>query len=265
MTDISLKADHICLTRNGRDVLKSVSFHARPGELVGLLGPNGAGKSTLLHILAGLLTPDSGSVRIEDKALQDWNRRDLARCVAYLPQGHECHWPITVERMVSLGRIPRLQPWQRACEHDRIAIEEALATTDITHLAGRSVNQLSGGEQARAALARTLAVGAPNLLADEPIAGLDPYHQIHVMETLRKAAHQGKAVVAVLHDLTLAARFCDRLVLLSGGSVLASGSPETVLTGEALARGFNIAVHDGMRDGTPYVIPWERVNHGRCA
>lgn len=258
MSDIQIDANHISLSRQGRDVLKSVSFQAKAGELVGLLGPNGAGKSTLLHILTGLVDPDRGAIRIQGKPIQDWKRRDLSRVLAYLPQGHECHWPITVERMVSLGRIPRLQPWQRIGRDDDEAIQAAIAAADIAHLAQRPVNQLSGGEQARAALARSIAVGAPILLADEPIAGLDPYHQLHVMEMLRQSARDGKAVVVVLHDLTMAARFCDRLVMLSQGSLVAEGPADKVLSADALARGFHIRAHAGARDGEPYVVPWTR-------
>lgn len=259
MTGPVLEAKNLSYLRNDRLILNDISVELQPGELVGLLGPNGAGKSTLLNLLTGHSKPTSGEVVLEGTELGLWKRRNLARKLAYLPQGHECHWPITVARMVTLGRLPSLQPWERPGADDIATVHKAMKAADILHLADRPITQLSGGERARAALARTLAVGAPVLLADEPIAGLDPYHQLQVMELLAASAGNGKAILVVLHDLNLAARFCHRLLVLNGGRILGEGPPAEALNQETLEQGFAIGAQQGVIDGIPYILPWNRI------
>ena len=259
MSDPVLEARSISHHRNGRILLKDISIDLHKGELVGLLGPNGVGKSTLLDILAGHLEPTDGEVHIDGKSLESWNRRSLAQTMSYMPQGHACHWPISVERMVSLGRFPSLQAWEKPREEDEKAILLAMQKADVIHLRERKVTQLSGGEQARVALARTLAVGADIILSDEPIAGLDPYHQLQVMEVMRETANNGHAILVVIHDLNMAARFCHRLVVLSEGTIIATGNPSDVLNEETLRSGFHIEGKYLTESGSHIAIPWSRV------
>ncbi len=252
-----LDAERISVTLAGRAIVNGVSLQATAGQIVALLGPNGAGKTTLLAALAGL-RPFQGIVRIQGRPLASLNRREKARTLAYLPQGQIAHWPLTVRRLVELGRLPHLAPWQPPVAADRLAVQSALHRTGIAELAERSFDTLSGGERARVLLARVLAVEAPLVLADEPVASLDPFHQLQVMELLRDYANSGAAVVIVLHDLTLAARFCDELLLLREGTLIAHGSPVEVLSAAHLADAYRVIALHGERDGQYYVLPWQR-------
>ena len=253
-----LQATGIRVRLGENDVLAGVDLGLAPGELVGLIGPNGAGKTTLLRVLARLLAPDTGSLVYDAAPVAGIDRRAFAREVAYLAQNAPLHWPITVRRLVALGRIPRLGPWTRPTDADAAAIDTALAQADIADLAERIVTTLSGGERLRTLLARALATEPRVLLADEPIAALDPYHQLHVMQLLRELAGRGGAVIAVLHDLTLAARFCDRLVLLDGGNVVADGPPDAVLNPANIETVYRIDAHFGRVSDQAYVVPWTR-------
>jgi iron complex transport system ATP-binding protein len=255
-----LVARNLHLAFDGRLALDGVALAVEPGEIIGLLGPNAAGKTTLLRVLAGLAVPDAGTMRLDGTPLAAVSRGVRARRIAYLPQNATCHWPLAVERMVALGRIPHLGPLAREGAADRAAIADAMAACEVTHLAGRPVTALSGGEQARALLARALA-GTPDLLlADEPVSHLDPYHRLRVMELLRAIAQGGGAVVVALHDLSLASRFCDRLVLMDRGRVAAEGAPAAVLTAPVLGRVFGISVT--LLDGGdhPVVVPRARLD-----
>jgi iron complex transport system ATP-binding protein len=253
-----IEASGITVSLAGRRVLRDVDIALEAGATLGLIGPNGAGKSTLLRVLAGLLEPEAGRIAVDGRPLAAWPRRTLARAVAFLPQGQECHWPLTVARLVALGRLPHLGLWQGPREDDRRAIEAAMDAADVAGLAERRVTALSGGERARALLARALAVGARVLLADEPVAGLDPYHQLQVMEVLRATARAGTAVMAVLHDLTLAARFCDSVAVLHDGALIALGPPAEAMAEATLAAAFGIEVVAGEEDGERYLVPWRR-------
>lgn len=224
-----LALDDVGVTLGGQAVLAQVSAAIGPG-IVGVIGPNGAGKSTLLRAIAGLV-PFHG--RITPPATDP-------RARAYLPQGQTVHWPVTVERLVALGRLPHLGPLSRLGEADRAAVNRALARTDMLGLRTRTVTTLSGGERARALLARALAVEAPLLLADEPLAALDPRHQLQLQAILREEAALGRTVLLVLHDLTTAARLCDRLLLLDHGRLVADGAPLDVLTPATIAATYGV-------------------------
>jgi len=232
---------HEATVRFGRaPIVDGVSFELRAGELVALVGPNGAGKTTLLRALAGLL-PAQGRIELAGRLLSAFPARERARAIAYLPQGHVFHWPMAVAAVVALGRYPHGDPFSPATDADGAAVARALAATDSAVLAARTVTTLSEGERARVALARALASEAPLLLADEPTAALDPRHQLLVMDLLRQTANGGAAVLAVIHDLTLAARFVDRVLILQAGRLVADAPPAEALTPARLAETFGVA------------------------
>ncbi|MDX6765431.1 MAG: ABC transporter ATP-binding protein [Candidatus Methylacidiphilales bacterium] len=222
-------------------VLHEVDFHLAPGGLHGLIGPNGAGKTTLLRVLAGLVPPQEGNLSLDGT---DWTRIDRAtraRTAGYLPQNGTCHWPLTVERLVELGRIPHQGSSSALLSHDHAAVERALEETDTRSLRTRPVTELSGGERARVFLARVLAGQPRVLLIDEPLAGLDLYHQLQVMELLRAIATEpGRLVTVVMHDLSLALRYCTTLTLLDAGRRLWTGAPEALLQTDLLNRVFRV-------------------------
>lgn len=247
-----VEACEITVRRGGADVVRGVSLTARPGEVLGVIGPNGAGKTSVLRAVCGLDPLASGRVTYGGRTAQEIGRSAFGRTLAYLAQGGRIHWPLRVAEVVALGRLPH-----GAAEADA-AVARAMAAAEVEGLRDRTVGTLSGGERARVLLARALAVEAPVLLADEPVAALDPYHQLQVMELLRTSARTGTAVITVLHDLTLAARFCDRLILLKDGRALVQGPPSEVLQPDQMAHAYGVTVETGVRDGEPFILPWRR-------
>lgn len=231
----------------------SVNFHS--GELLGLIGPNGAGKTTLLRASCGLLHLAQGSVRFLGKSLSEIGRQELARNLAYLPQSSEVHWSLSVADLALLGRLPHRPFWKGPSKEDRKIVHNALSACDVAHLAKRSIDTLSGGERSRAMLARALAVEPRLLLADEPVTGLDPLHQLEVMEKFRSLADSGIGVVIVIHDLSLAARFCDRLVLIHDRAIVADDEPVKVLCNEYLSGCFGVRFKIEFNGRIPIVLP----------
>lgn len=256
---VTVRLDNVSVSLARRPVLHDVTATLYPGMLIGIIGPNGAGKSTLVRTVLGLLRPDQGTVQFDDRSLGDLARRDIAQTLAYLPQGQTLHWPLSVERLVALGRIPHLSPMSRLTEQDRDAVGKAMARANVLHLRDRTATELSGGERARVMLARALAVGAPGLIADEPLAALDPGHQFDVMDLLASEARSGNLVIAVLHDLTMAARYCDRIVMLDQGRIVAEGDPQKVLSAARLKEVYGIEASVDLTHGWPLVVPVGRV------
>jgi iron complex transport system ATP-binding protein len=254
-----LVASNVSVSLGGRRVVDQASFAATGGELVGLIGANGVGKSSLLRAVAQLI-PYQGDVAWNGQSLAAMAAPERARTVAYLPQGQSIHWGVEVRHLVGLGRLPHLGPISRMTAADDAAIDAALARADVTGLVGKVATELSGGERSRVLMARALAVGAPVLLADEPTASLDPYHQLHTLELLRGLAADGMAVVAVLHDLVLAARFCTRLLLMHEGRIIADGSPSEVLTPAHLAQAYGVEAYSAEYDGQRLTLPWRRLD-----
>jgi iron complex transport system ATP-binding protein len=248
-----VRLDQVSVTLGGRHVVEEVSADLA-GGVIGLIGPNGAGKSTLVRAVAGLI-PSEGAILIDGTPVAVLPLRERARRIAYLPQGQSVHWPLTVERLVALGRLPHLAPFARPGAGDAAAIEQALMRTELLDLRDRPIDELSGGERARALLARALAVEAPLLLADEPLAALDPAHQIEVMALLRAEAARGATVIAVLHDLTIAARWCDRLLLIDQGRLVADGKPRDVLTADRIGSVYGVSAFIGEAAGEPLIVP----------
>lgn len=245
----------LCIELDGRRLLDAVSLALDAGQLLGLIGPNGAGKTSLLRAVAHLL-PYRGEICLDEVPLGDLTPRQRALKLAYLAQGEQGGWPLRLRDFVGLGRLPHRSGWGRGGRDDAEAIEQALAQTGLGALAERRIDQLSGGERARARLARALAVGSPLLLADEPVAALDPFHQLSVMQLLREQCRQGRTAIVVLHDLTLASRFCDRLLLLDHGRSVACGSPRDVLTPRHLQQVYKVQAMLGEHQQQRFVLPW---------
>jgi iron complex transport system ATP-binding protein len=239
-----------------REVLRGVDLAAGDGELVALVGPNGAGKSTLLRVLAGLLRPAAGTVAIGGDDLLALDRGAVARRVAVVPQVFETLFPFTVREIVALGRTARLGPFGSLGTADLRAVDRALAELGSTELADRRIDRISGGERQRAVLAMALAQETDALLLDEPTAHLDPAHQRAALEHVARLAHKrGLAVVAVLHDLNLAAALASRIVVLSDGVVVREGEPREVLTARLVRDVFGPDLHVVTHGGVPYVLP----------
>ena len=256
---VTIRALHLSVRLGRHPAVSGVSAALEPGQLVGIIGPNGAGKSTLIRALLGLVRAASGAVSIDDTPITSLSRKDVARRVAYLPQGQTLHWPLLVERLVALGRMPHLGPLSRLSPEDEAMVDAALARADVLHLKGRIATELSGGERARVLLARALAVGAPALIADEPLAALDPGHQLDVMDLLKGEARAGSLVVTVLHDLGMAARYCDRLLLMDKGRLVADGRPMEVLTEQRLAEVYGISACIEADGEWPLILPTGRI------
>jgi iron complex transport system ATP-binding protein len=237
---MTLAATDLVVTRSGRTILDRVAVTLPAGAFIALIGPNGAGKSTLLAALAGLLTPDIGAVTLDGAALGTITPQTLAQKRAYLPQSARAEWPISVERVVALGLTPHLPTFGGLSTALQEKIDIALAAFDLTDRRDQPADTLSGGELARAMLARGM-VGEPDILiVDEPMSGLDPAHKLDTFKRLAAYARAGKTVIASTHDLTMAARFCAHIFALDKGRVAADGPTQDVLTAALLTEIFAV-------------------------
>ena len=236
----ALSANDLSVRLGGNPVLNRVSFEASSGEVAGLIGPNGAGKSTLLRILAGLVRPDAGEVQIGGEPLKALNAGERARRIAFMPQ-HDTGHPFTALETVLMGRYAHLGRFELEGGKDREIARQAMLRTDTSQFESRQLDRLSGGERQRVILARALAQQAGVILLDEPSASLDLRHRLSMMEALRyEASTRQVAVVVVLHDVSLAGRYCDRLTLLNEGAIAAEGTPVEVLTPTNLRNSFGV-------------------------
>lgn len=252
-----LDVESLSLTRGTTEVLHGIHLQLQPGQVLGVLGPNGAGKSSLLGALCGELTPTSGEVRLDGRALGDWPGQARAQRLAVLPQVSTLGFSFSVEEVVGMGRLPHASGQAR----DREIVSAALAAADASHLAERSYLALSGGERQRVHLARVLAQlwpGEPGttLLLDEPTSALDPLYQHTTLQAVRRFAERGAAVLVILHDLNLAARYCDHILLLEQGRCHALDTPQRVLTPTALKAvfGIDVLVQPHPERGHPLII-----------
>jgi len=251
-----LTAQNLSAALGSRPVLHDISLSLSPGHLAALVGPNGAGKTTLLRALAGLI-PSTGAIHVGGEPLSSLSLRERAKRFGYLPQGHMVHWPLPARDIVALGRYPHgaTDP-ARLSPKDAEAVLRAMQAVDVMEFAERRVTELSGGERSRVALARVLAVEAPVILADEPTASLDPRHQIDVMRGLRAAAEAGVLVIVVTHDLGLAARFADTVLVLSEGRLVSQGEPAEALSEQVMAQVFRISAFRAEYQREAVIVPW---------
>ncbi len=255
---MKLEARNLTVSIAARNIVDNAALTVSSGELVGLIGPNGAGKSTLLRAVLGLAARASGHITLDGIDFLAMPAQQRARNVAFLPQERHVEWRLPARDIVMLGRYPHRARFGAPSPEDRAAVNRALDAVDGHALADRPIAVLSGGERTRILLARALAVEAHILLADEPITALDPYHQLHVMEILRDRTRAGSGILAVIHDLTLAARFMDRLVLMHDGRIVANGPPADVLTPKNLAAIYRIDALAADNSGERFVVPWSR-------
>lgn len=251
-----LRTENLTVSYGTQKVLDGLSLTLPAGKITALLGPNGCGKSTLLNCFSRLITPKSGTIMLEDKSLNDFSSRQLARCLALLPQHHLTPEGITVRELVSYGRSPWLSLWGRLSAEDNTRIDIAMNQTQTQFLAERRLTELSGGQRQRAFLAMVLAQDTPVVLLDEPTTYLDINHQVELMRLMDELKAAGKSVIAVLHDLNQASRYCDHLVVLANGRVAAQGAPEEVMKPELLKAVFSIEaeIHPEPISGRPMCV-----------
>jgi iron complex transport system ATP-binding protein len=259
---MTLEAEALSVALRSRQVLREVSFTAEPGEFLIVVGPNGAGKTTLLKAIANLIDA-SGRLEWNGRSMAALTPVERAKLLAYLPQGHVAHWPLTARDIVAIGRRPFASSLHRLDAADDEAVTQALAAVDALSLAQRPVTELSGGERARIMLARALAAGGPLLLADEPVASLDPAHQLGVMALLAREAKAGKLVIAVSHDLLLGARFADRILVLTEGRLVALGRPQETLTPALLREVFKVEPLRLSAQSITVDVPWRPIDNDR--
>ncbi|MEJ6488297.1 heme ABC transporter ATP-binding protein [Leucobacter sp. USCH14] len=252
---IAQRVAHVNYHVGSLPILTDVTMDVRYGEVLALVGPNGAGKSTLLSVLSGDIVPTSGTVELEGRGLGEWRARELARSRAVLLQANQVAFSFTAQQVIDMGRAPWIGTPES--DEDERAIREATAAADVGHLTQRGFPHLSGGEKARVSLARVLAQETKVVLLDEPTAALDLKHQEAVLQIARGLAERGRAVIVVLHDLSLAGAYADEIAILAGGALVARGAPGDVLTEERIAEvyGAPVRVLSDPDTGRPVVIP----------
>ncbi|MEE3850665.1 heme ABC transporter ATP-binding protein [Gordonia sp. LSe1-13] len=252
---LGVTAENITVNLGGRDVVRDVSLQVEPGSLLALVGPNGCGKSTLLSVLAGLREPDAGTVRIGEHAVSKTSSRQLARLRSFVTQHNRTDTPFSVIEVVEMGRFP----WLRtpAAVRSPEIIDDAIRACDLHDITDRPFAQLSGGQQARVSIARALAQQTPVMLLDEPTAALDIHHQESVLDILRAARDDGAAILLVVHDLSLAAAYADRVALMKDGHLLAHGPTREVMTADLLSTTYDhpVEIWDHPESGQPIIVP----------
>ena len=253
-----LTVDRVTFAYDARPVVDGLALEVREGELVGVVGPNGSGKTTLMRLISGLLRPASGTVRVDGADLRSLKPGQRARLVSVVPQNPQLPLGFTVVDLVLMGRNPHLKLLEQSGPRDMEVVSRAMRETDTYHLAGRTLETLSGGERQRAVVAMALAQESPVVLLDEPTASLDLAHQVGIMDLVSQLREKhGVAVLAAMHDLTLAAQYCSRLVMLAGGRAFAEGPPEAVLTRENISDvyGADVFILPHPQRRTPVVLP----------
>ncbi len=258
MTPI-LELSHVSFKRRERYIMKQLNLSLSSGRFIGIIGPNGTGKSTLLRIMANLLKPQSGTVHFSGKALNKMTDKEVAQAITYMPQSTVLDYEFTVEQVVLMGRHPHRKKWQSTQAADYGIAEQAMGQTGILHLKDRFITTLSGGERQLVFLARSITQQSDILLLDEPTSDLDIYHQLQICEVIRELVKDGKTVVAAIHDINLAARHCNELLLLRDGEIIAYDQPEQAITVENLLEVFqtNTVTYDDPFFSKRQIIPYD--------
>ena len=259
-----LKIENITAGYDANDVLKDVNMTAKEGDFVGLIGPNGSGKTTLLRVISGVLRPTSGQVLLQGKNTAKIPRAKLAKTMACLSQGLSLDLSFTVHQIISMGRSPHLSKFARETKKDFQIVAHAMELADVAHLADRLITEISGGERQRALIAMCLAQEPKILLLDEPTNHLDIAHQLSTLDLIRKLNLQTEmTVIAVFHDLNLAAEYCDKILVLSNGKVEDFGPPQNVLTTEMILKVYNakVTTEKNPVSGKPHIILTANMNH----
>lgn len=264
-SECPLEARNLRFSYGENTVIDDVSFNLAPGEMLGILGPNGSGKSTLLRLLSGVLQPASGTVRIDGQALTAYTRRQLGQAIAVVPQDTLIEFPFSVTEVVLMGRSPHLGGFAFEGDRDVQVARAVMQRTGVLDLAHRSIHELSGGERQRVVLARALAQEAGIMLLDEPGAFLDIRHTVEIYDLLQDLQREGRSIITVLHDLNLAALYCDRVALLKAGRLFRIGTPAEVITYAALTEVYETEVYVDTNDitGAINVLPLSRVYRER--
>ena len=264
-SDQPIEARHLRFGYGQGTVIDDLSFSLAPGEMLGIIGPNGSGKSTLLRLLSGVLEPAGGEVRLYDRPLASYTRRQLGQAIAVVPQDTVIEFPFSVTEVVLMGRSPHLGGFAFEGDHDVQVARQAMHRTGVLDLAHRSIHELSGGERQRVILARALAQEAGILLLDEPGAFLDIRHEVEIYDLLQDLQREGRSVITVLHDLNLAALYCDRVALLKAGQLFRLGTPAEVITYAALTEVYETEVYVDTNDitGAVNVLPLSRTYRER--
>lgn len=244
---MSFDAANISVVKDGQSLVKDASFTLKPGELTVLLGPNGAGKTSLLQASLGIERPNAGTAMVDGHNIASLSPQARARKISYLPQTRPLAWPARAADIVALGRFAYGASPARLGDDDRRAIDKAITACELTHLAERAADTLSGGELARLHFARTLAAQTDYLIADEPVAALDPQHQFRILDLIRSYVDTGNSALIILHDINLAARYADQLLWMKDGEIVARGSVKDSLSPERIEQIYNIQAE--IKDG----------------
>ena len=265
MVDAAIELSDVTFGYGERATLHGVSFAVRRGEFLGIIGPNGSGKSTLLRLISGVLRPWAGRIAINSRSVASYRRRELSRSVAAVPQETAIDFPFSVMEVVLFGRTPHLGGFAFEGERDLEAARRAMERTGTSHLVHRAITELSGGERQRVMLARALAQEPAFLLLDEPAAFLDIRYEVEMYDLLRDLQANGMTVVTVLHDLNLAALYCERVVLLHEGRVVQVGTPAEVMTYTTLTAVYGTEIYVSMNDitGSLNILPLNREHRER--
>lgn len=236
----SIKTSELSYGVNGKTIVDDVTFEIRRNEFLGIVGPNGAGKSTLLRLLARIISPTAGNILVDGEGISGYEAKELYKKISFLPQTSYFDFPLSVLEVVLTGRYPYLGIFESESKEDMKRAEDCLSLVDLEGFSRRKVTTLSGGEQQRVSIARVLAQETDFIFLDEPSSHLDIHHKFALMELLRSLAQQGKGIVAVLHDLDLASKFCERILVLENGRVAALGEPSHVLSEKLLSSVFKV-------------------------